>query len=175
MNYKIGQKIQKNNIKGDCGCKAGDIFIITKIDSDNTVYFSKSGIHTKGILSVDWCSHFSNEIQKDFNLISDEGMYKNNAGGSGADARIMFVADEGLEHSPVNVLTESRKSFMSVIKNLFKTEKHLAFEKFSIINGDGGLTSTGREEYIDFLYETDKEKREAFEEKIVEAYRKENK
>ena len=71
--------------------------------------------------------------------------------------------------------TDKKEKIMSVIKNLFKTTERKALEYFSIINGDGGLTNTGKEEFIDFLYEKMTEERKEFIKKIVEAYKEEKK
>lgn len=71
----------------------------------------------------------------------------------------------------INLSCKPNKT-MSVIKNAFKSTKRKALEFFDIVDGDGGLTDTGRVEFVDYLYETNKELRKGFEDKIVEAYKK---
>jgi len=61
---------------------------------------------------------------------------------------------------------------MGVIKNIFKSKEKKALEHYGITNGDGGLTQTGREELLDYLWETNKELRKEFIKKVVEEYDK---
>ena len=70
-------------------------------------------------------------------------------------------------------VVNNKNKIMSVIKNIFKTKERKALEHYNIVNGDGGLTSTGQSEFVDYLYETLKEERNAFIKKIIEAYKEE--
>ncbi len=63
-----------------------------------------------------------------------------------------------------------KPNFMSVIKNIFKSKERKALENFSIVNGDSGLTETGRGEFVDYLFEVMTEEKKAFIAKIIEAY-----
>ena len=58
----------------------------------------------------------------------------------------------------------------TIIKDSFKTKKEKAYAKYSITNGDGGLTQTGREEFVEYLFLTDKVLREGFDAKLLEKY-----
>ena len=75
-------------------------------------------------------------------------------------------------YSTPKVVNNKNKN-MSVIKNIFKTKERKALEHYNIVNGDGGLTGIGQSEFVDYLYETLKEKRCAFIKKIIEAYKEE--
>ena len=59
---------------------------------------------------------------------------------------------------------------MSVIKDIFKSKENRALSNYGITNGDGGLTTSGREEFIDFLWETMTEQRKDFTSKVVEKF-----
>lgn len=63
-------------------------------------------------------------------------------------------------------------TIMSVIKNIFKSEERKALEHFGVVNGDGKLTDTGRDEFVDFLYEKMNTEREAFVALLIEEYKK---
>ena len=63
---------------------------------------------------------------------------------------------------------------MNIIKNIFKTTEQKALSHYGITNGDGGLTETGRAEWIDYLWETLAERKD-FIAKIVEEYKNEKK
>ncbi len=69
-----------------------------------------------------------------------------------------------------NKLIKERKTFMSVIKNAFKSKQTKALSQFEITNGDGGLTSIGQREFVDYLWETMSDEKKSFIEKIVAAY-----
>jgi hypothetical protein len=77
--------------------------------------------------------------------------------------------------TPFGEQNKPKGKIMSVIKNIFKSEERKALEEFNITNGDGGLTGTGREELLDYLWATNKELRKEFTEKIVAEYKKINK
>jgi len=64
---------------------------------------------------------------------------------------------------------------MSVIKNAFKSKQAKALSHYGITNGDGGLTETGRQEFVDYLYETMTAEKKAFIAKVVEEYEEEDK
>lgn len=64
--------------------------------------------------------------------------------------------------------TSKTKKVMSIIKDAFKSKEDKALSKYEITNGDGGLTPNGREEFIDYMWETMKDERKAFTDKIIE-------
>ena len=74
----------------------------------------------------------------------------------------------------IGVLPESKKETkkMSIIKNIFKTTEQKALAHYGITNGDGGLTETGRVEFVDYIYHTDKEIKEGFIKEIINEYKK---
>lgn len=63
-----------------------------------------------------------------------------------------------------------KKTIMSVIKDIFKSKEARALSHYNITNGDGGLTDIGKNEFVDYLWETDQETRKSFIAKIVEKY-----
>jgi len=67
------------------------------------------------------------------------------------------------------------KKCMGVIQNAFKSTLRKAQEKYEIVNGDGGLTPKGREELVDFIFATNEELRDGFNNKILEQYEKDKK
>lgn len=69
--------------------------------------------------------------------------------------------------------SKKEKNFMGVIKNIFKSGERKALEHFDITNGDGGLTQTGKDELMDYLWETNKDLRKDFTQKVVDEYKKE--
>ena len=71
------------------------------------------------------------------------------------------------------IFNKSKKTFMSVIKNIFKTKERKALEFYSIVNGDGGLTDAGRQEFVDYLYQKMEAEKKAFIADIVAEYEKE--
>jgi len=71
------------------------------------------------------------------------------------------------------IFNKPKKTLMSVIKNIFKTKERKALEFYSIVNGDGGLTDTGRQEFVDYLYQKMEAEKKAFIVDIVAEYEKE--
>jgi hypothetical protein len=65
------------------------------------------------------------------------------------------------------------KKIMSTIKNIFKSEERKALEHYDIVNGDGGLTQKGQLEFVDFLFEKNKEMADEFKKVIVAEFKKE--
>lgn len=85
---------------------------------------------------------------------------------------------EKVEYGKPISITDSPKSrtkIMAIIKNIFKSKEQKALSQYELTNGDGGLTEKGRNEFIDYLWETDKETRKDFIKKIVEQYEEDNK
>jgi len=79
-----------------------------------------------------------------------------------------------MELNTINQLTKPKgNKYMSIISNAFKSKKNKALEYFNLGTTET-LSERGRQEFIDFLWETLKEEKKAFLNKIVEAY-KENK
>ena len=83
------------------------------------------------------------------------------------------------EYSPIGTIdmgyqeplqVKKQNKFMSVIKDIFKSKENRALSNYGITNGDGGLTTSGREEFIDFLWETMTEQRKDFTSKVVEKF-----
>ena len=74
--------------------------------------------------------------------------------------------DWGIQDKP-------KKTTMSIIKNIFKSEQAKALSQYGITNGEGGLTNRGQEEFVDYLWEIMATERKAFIAKIVEEYKKE--
>jgi hypothetical protein len=70
---------------------------------------------------------------------------------------------------------QSNNKFMGIIKNAFKSKEQKALDHFGLGNGNGGLNSLGQQEFVDYLFETQKELRKGFIEQIVEEYEKQNK
>jgi len=64
------------------------------------------------------------------------------------------------------------RKLMSIIKDSFKSKEKKATDALSITNGSDGLTGTGREEFIDYLWETMTEVKKDFIAKVVEEYEK---
>jgi hypothetical protein len=86
-----------------------------------------------------------------------------------------YETTNGITSGTLTLAGESNKPVnktMSVIKNIFKSKEKKALEHYGITNGDGGLTQTGREELLDYLWETNKELRKEFIKKVVEEYDK---
>jgi len=71
------------------------------------------------------------------------------------------------------IFNKPKKTLMSVIKNIFKTKERKALEYYAIVNGDGGLTDTGRQEFVDYLYQKMEAEKKAFIADIVAEYEKE--
>ena len=71
------------------------------------------------------------------------------------------------------IFNKSKKTSMSVIKNIFKTKERKALEFYSIVNGDGGLTDAGRQEFVDYLYQKMEAEKKSFIADIVAEYEKE--
>ncbi|MFA5197698.1 MAG: hypothetical protein WC437_04755 [Patescibacteria group bacterium] len=78
----------------------------------------------------------------------------------------------------LNTIPEQNKGkgkIMSIIKNIFRTKEQKALTHYNIINGDGGLTSDGQDEFLDYLWETMTEERKDFTAKVVKEYDEEKK
>lgn len=67
-------------------------------------------------------------------------------------------------------LNQSNNKFMGIIKNAFKSKEQKALDHFGLGNGNGGLNSLGQQEFVDYLFETQKELRKGFIEQIVKEY-----
>lgn len=70
---------------------------------------------------------------------------------------------------------QRKKIMMSIIKNIFKTKEQKALSYYGLTNGDGGLTNEGRSEFMDYIWETDKEAKKEFITRIVEQYEEDKK
>ena len=84
------------------------------------------------------------------------------------------VSPKVSEETRVTSEPKKETKIMSIIKNIFKSTEQKALSHYGITNGDGGLTETGRAEWIDYLWETLEEKA-GFILNIVEEYKKEKK
>ena len=70
-----------------------------------------------------------------------------------------------------NQLTKPKgNKYMSIISNAFKSKENKALEHFGLGTIET-LSERGRQEFIDFLWETLKEEKKAFLSKMVEAYK----
>lgn len=70
-----------------------------------------------------------------------------------------------------NQLTKPKgNKYMSIISNAFKSKENKALEHFGLGTTET-LSERGRQEFIDFLWETLKEEKKAFLSKMVEAYK----
>ena len=69
---------------------------------------------------------------------------------------------------------KTKGNIMGVIKDVFKSETRKALEHYDIVNGDGGLTEKGRQEFVDFMWATE-ESSKKFTDTIVREYKKEKK
>jgi hypothetical protein len=70
-----------------------------------------------------------------------------------------------------NQLTKPKgNKYMSIISNAFKSKENKALEYFNLGTTET-LSERGRQEFIDFLWETLKEEKKAFLSKMVEAYK----
>ena len=81
-----------------------------------------------------------------------------------------FYGTSYTEKQPFLNINKPKNKFMSVINNIFKSKERKALEHFGLVNGDGGLTDLGRVELANLIYETNKELRDDFHKKIVDAY-----
>ena len=76
-----------------------------------------------------------------------------------------------MELNPINQLTKPKgNKYMSIISNAFKSKENKALEYFNLGTTET-LSERGRQEFIDFLWETLKEEKKSFLNKIVEAYK----
>jgi len=67
------------------------------------------------------------------------------------------------------LIKSKENKIMSVIKKVFKGKKQKALSHYDLIDSDG-LSEIGHNEFIDYLWATDKEARDGFTDKIVDQY-----
>jgi len=70
----------------------------------------------------------------------------------------------------INNAPKKAQTYMSIISNAFKSKENKALEYFNLGTTET-LSERGRQEFIDFLWETLKEEKKAFLSKMVEAYK----
>ena len=83
--------------------------------------------------------------------------------------------DDGYNYNKTPKITsdkQNNKNMIGVIKNIFKSTEKKALEHYGITNGNGGLTATGQQEFIDFLWQKNAEMQKEFTEMIVAEYKK---
>lgn len=68
---------------------------------------------------------------------------------------------------------KTKKTFMSIIKDLTKSKEQKALESFGLLNSDNTLNEEGRREFVTFLFQGDA--KTAFEAEIVKAYEEKRK
>jgi len=157
--FRVGDKVRQ---KTTCsGTKAGEICVLKMGD--------KNGNNLKELWA--WNENTTEcgcHCQGNWELI--EPVLVNNNFGETAVERMGsgFVISQTPEDKPKNKI-------MSIIKDIFKSKEQKALSQYGITNGDGGLTGDGRGEFVDYLWETDKETRKAFISKVIEKYEEDKK